>query len=370
MDVISALSQASVSLRYRKRYIGEYVNIIKKRDLIKSVSLTKQQKKSIDNLWIKNYGKKIPYYWHRLYTSYTGVFDVNYFPEIYYSTILERYYDDEPVAKALEDKAQLDVFLLGEKGENVTVETIISNTSGHFYDGHHNLIHSDQVIEHLKDVGKVVIKPTRDTDSGRGIEILHIKNDININTNESLQSILGRFDSDYVVQRFIKTHESIRAIYPDSVNTIRIVTYICDDKINHFPLAMRIGSNGSNVDNIHSGGIVIGMDDNGVLKRYAFSEYGLKFEKHPQTGVEFNGYQISSIREAIDLVENLHKRIPRLTFISWDVTVLENGKPVVLEMNTRNQSIWFPQMVNGQSAFGIHTEQMIKMCNRSQQHGI
>jgi len=365
MSIISVLNKASINLRYKKRYIGEYVNILKKRNLIKKVTLTPQQKRSIDELWTKNYGKRIPYYWHKLYTSYTGVFDVNYFPEIYYSTILERYYDDENVAKALEDKAQLDTFLYSENGERVTVETIVSNTAGRFFDGHHNIIDLDQAVDLLRDKDKVVIKPSRDTDSGRGIEVLEIRGDINIRTNEKLQDILLRYKADFVTQSFIKTHKSIRDLYPDSVNTIRIVTFICDDNaISHFPLAMRIGANGANVDNIHAGGMVIGMDDYGILKQYAFSEYGEKFEKHPQTGILFNGYKISSVDKAIEMVTKLHARIPRLTFISWDVTILENGDPVVLEMNTRNQSIWFPQMVNGESAFGPHTIQMIRMCKR------
>ncbi len=68
--------------------------------------------------------------------------------------------------------------------------------------------------------------------------------------------------------------------------------------------------------------------------------------------------------KAIELVSRLHMRIPRLTFISWDVTILDDGQPVVIEMNTRNQSIWFPQMVNGRSAFGDYTVDMIKKCKR------
>ena len=49
--------------------------------LIETVELTEAQKQEIDRFFLTNLGKKIPYDWHRLYQSFTGVFRVDYFPE-------------------------------------------------------------------------------------------------------------------------------------------------------------------------------------------------------------------------------------------------------------------------------------------------
>ena len=343
------------SLAYKKRFVGEYVNLYKKRKLIQSVVLTSEQRREIDQLWERSYGKKIPYHWHRLYTYYTGTFDVNYFPEIFYSTILERLYNDSHVALCAEDKSQLDL-LLRQPGmaTSSTIPLIASNVQGKYYDSDHRMINEDEFVSILHNVGK----------SGRGVRVLEIKNGIDVKTEEEISDILNSYREDYLVQSFLKTHESVKLLNSSSVNTIRIVTYICENHIFHAPLAMRIGTGNAEVDNIHAGGLVIGLSDDGVLNEYAFSEYGQKLYKHPTSDITFKGYRIPNVGMAISLVEQSHLLIPRLTFISWDVTILEDGTPVIIEMNTRNQSAWFPQMVNGQSIFGSNTEKMIKMLKK------
>lgn len=57
------------------------INDPRRQILVKKISLTEVEKREIDKLFVTNYGKKIRYDWHRLYQSYTGIFDENYFPE-------------------------------------------------------------------------------------------------------------------------------------------------------------------------------------------------------------------------------------------------------------------------------------------------
>lgn len=56
-----------------------------------STKLSKEQIAEVDNLYVDNYGKKIPLCWHESYTAYTGKFDKNYFPELLYIPKFERY---------------------------------------------------------------------------------------------------------------------------------------------------------------------------------------------------------------------------------------------------------------------------------------
>lgn len=56
----------------------------------------------------------------------------------------------------------------------------------------------------------------------------------------------------------------------------------------------------------------------------------------------------------------LHLNAPQLGIISWDLTVDQNGVFVLIEANTRGQSIWFPQMANGMGAFGKNTAEILK----------
>ena len=76
------------------------------------------------------------------------------------------------------------------------------------------------------------------------------------------------------------------------------------------------------------------------------------------------GVQVPGVKAAIELVEKCHLLIPRLTFVSWDVTIGQDSKPVIIEINTRNQAVWLSQMVNGRSFFGNNTEYMIRQLKR------
>ena len=84
--------------------IHEIKNIWKKRSLVKSVTLTAEQKQQIDTFYRENYSHRVPYWWHRLYTSYTGRFDYRYLPEYIYSTRLDLLNNKRYEVKPLEDK--------------------------------------------------------------------------------------------------------------------------------------------------------------------------------------------------------------------------------------------------------------------------
>ena len=350
------------SMAYQKRYIGEYVNLWRKRRLIKTVELTPDQKKRIDQLWKKNYGKRIPLYWHRLYASYTGVVDVNYFPEIFYSTVLERKYNDSYLAMSSENKTQMDLLLrLPSAPQSSVVPMLFYKTCGAYFNGSHELITENQAAKILSSMdGRCVIKASMDTDSGRDVKVLDMLDGIDKKSGLSTKEILELYEGEFLVQPFLEVHEVLKKINPSSVSTMRIVTYLLKGKVYHAPLALRIGAVGSDVDNIHAGGMGVGLDDDGFLNEVAFSEFGEKIYTHPGSGVTFKGIRIPGVRESIELVEKCHLLIPRLTFVSWDVTIRKDGNPVIIEINTRNQAVWLSQMVNGKSFFGENTEFMIR----------
>lgn len=77
-----------------------------------------------------------------------------------------------------------------------------------------------------------------------------------------------------------------------SVNTFRIITYYCNNKVHVSPIALRLGRSNADRDNIHYGGICVGVDLDGKLKPTAFSEYGDTFNEHPDTHIKFEKYVV------------------------------------------------------------------------------
>ena len=102
-----------------------------------------------------------------------------------------------------------------------------------------------------------------------------------------------------VVQECIAQNEQLNKLYPDAVNTFRVITYIWNGKIYHVPLALRIGQGGSFLDNAHAGGMFIGVSDEGELGNIAFTESGLHFEEHPDTNIKFDAFKCTTIRNYI-----------------------------------------------------------------------
>lgn len=80
-----------------------------------TVTLTREQEEQIDRLYVENYGKKIPYTWHRHFTAFTGRFDPQYLPESLYIPEFEHYMNlEREYTKVFADKNLLP--LLAERG--------------------------------------------------------------------------------------------------------------------------------------------------------------------------------------------------------------------------------------------------------------
>lgn len=340
---------ASLSKHLKTR--NEIKNINRKKNLYESIVLSSEQEKEIQNLFLKSYGKTISTKWHRLYTSYTGVFCANYFPEILFSTELEPITNPDKTAMFLGDKNWLPI-LFG--GLNVHIpETYLCCINGIIFDKDRNPITKEKAVAILGFYKEFVIKKSIDTSSGRDVLIVH-------NHAGNSMDYLSKFGNNYVVQETIKQSKELSLLNPTSINTFRVMTYFCDGEIFVCPVALRMGRAHADRDNIHYGGISIGVNSDGTLKETAFSEYGDRFLTHPDTGITFKGYLIPEAGEMLrETAKKLHCNVPYLGILSWDLTIDENGHISLIEVNTIGQSAWFPQMVNGEPLFGNNTGKML-----------
>ncbi|MBQ8320046.1 MAG: hypothetical protein IJX81_04115 [Clostridia bacterium] len=333
----------------------------------KKVKLTKEQKRSIDKFYKQNYGKKIPYTYHRLFTGFTGNFDEKYIPEMLYAPYLERFLTDSAYGNVFTNKNTLAVFARGldvKMPQNI----VVGNKNG-YYDKDFNRITLSKAEELLQNVGKVFMKKTTESCGGSGCSVANFVDGIDLNTNLSVSETLVALGSDFSVQEFIVCHESIRRIYPHSVNTFRVITYILEGEVYHCPIIMRIGLGGSFIDNASAGGIFIAVDDNGTLHKSAFTEYRKEFTVHPDTNIVFEGQKIEYLDKVINLAKRLQYAIPQVGVVNWDFTINGEGEPILIEANMKNDvqagSIWLPQMAHGKGAFGDNTAKILQYIRRA-----
>lgn len=330
----------------------------RRKQIYKSVRLTKEQEKEVQSFYKKHYGKKIPLIWHRHILAMTGVFDKTVIPEYIMVPEIEHYLNMWPdYCEALSDK---NLFQKTLGVHTKMPELVLSCEKGFLKNSNNEWISSNQAIEILSSSGDLFIKPSIDTNSGIGCSIINVKNGVDTYSKESIEKLLKQYNGDFIVQRVVKCSDSIRKLYPNSVNTFRVTTYRWKDKIYYFPITMRLGMGGSNIDNAHAGGICVGIKDDGKLLKVAKTEFKKEYLQHPDTNVIFEDYQVLNFKRVIEDAKRMHTLIPQIGIIWWDYTIDENEDPVLIEANFFRGSNWSQQICHGTGVFEENTEEVLE----------
>lgn len=357
--VLHGLDSLPVKAETLKTTIAEDIAIARKRKLYEKVQWSEEQQREFDEYWLDVYGKKIPNWWHKLYQRASGTFAVDYIPEKLYTTVIEPFYNDWVYAQVLQDKTFVDI--LARDAACVVPKTIVMRVAGTYYDGLRNPIERHAAEKLLVTTEKAVLKPTHNSSSGNGIIFWKLRDSGNPIADARL--LFDETHGDFLVQDTIVQHRAFAAYNESSINTIRITTFVADGAVRHMPIAFRIGREGKRVDNIHAGGIGVGLRDDGSLLSNAYDlGYGDRvktIDRHPDSGVVFGGNSLPGIDGIVNASREMHGRYTRVGIISWDFTVNEECEPVLIEANTLGQGIWFPQMIHGKGVFGEHTKTML-----------
>ena len=145
--------------------------------------------------------------------------------------------------------------------------------------------------------------------------------------------------SGYLFQDVVKQHPELNKLNPSCLNTIRFDTYIDPDgEIDVISGYIRMSFRNSHVDNICSGGMMVGLNiHTGKLKKEGYSnikDTGVKiFTEHPVTKTVFENFTIPYFSEAKELVKKAAGLMPDLRLVGWDVGIGESG-PVLIEGNS------------------------------------
>ncbi len=138
----------------------------------------------------------------------------------------------------------------------------------------------------------------------------------------------------FLFQEVPEQQRDIAMIYPYSLNTMRIDTYL--DSCGNISLMtglMRFGTGGRVVDNISTGGIFVPVDmETGRLKQKAFQllEHGGNiYVSHPDTGFVFEGFEVPFFQEVQEMLVALVRMLPDI-LLGWDVALTSEG-PVIIE---------------------------------------
>jgi hypothetical protein len=153
---------------------------------------------------------------------------------------------------------------------------------------------------------------------------------------ETPREIGRRITSPCIIQPVIEQHAAIARVHPQSLNTLRIITFRSGSNMDVFLVYLRMAAGGNIVDNNISSRALARVDTQSG--RVAEIGYVMELSEvktarsHPDTGVRFEEIDIPDFDECLRLAKAAHAWMPGLQSIGWDVALTPNG-PLLLEGN-------------------------------------
>ena len=175
----------------------------------------------------------------------------------------------------------------------------------------------------VRKLGKVIVKPAADG-CGSGIFLYGYKDEDSL--KQKFEEMMQN-GSSYIVEELIKQDSRMGVWSESSVNTLRINTFKNKKGVFNHICFIRTGRNGAFVDNAGQGGIFAIIDDKtGKICSDGQNEHLSVFERHPDSGIVYKGWQIPEWEEVLSLAKEIHAKVfPKHPYIGWDFALSDNG---------------------------------------------
>lgn len=212
------------------------------------------------------------------------------------------------------------------------------------------------------DLDKVVIKPCRHS-YGRGLLVPFIREgriEVNNSTFDSVEQLANyMFElpelTSWIIQDRIQSHSALSDFSGTKhLQTIRIYTHVDKyGKIFIVDAFLKVIGGDAAIDNFQHGSlgnfiapidIETGQLESAITRSPDMRWY--RFDVHPRTKREFQGFIIPLWEHAKELVINSAEYFKPIRSLGWDVAITEDG-PMVIEANMRwDPPNWNPETIS------------------------
>jgi hypothetical protein len=273
--------------------------------------------------------------WLYVYSHFTGQFKEGWIPDNFYGKVvipkIQGAYGKVSMLKPMTNR-------LFEKNISPDLGYYINGT---WFDTNYKQISEANILKIFftdTDTDKVIVKLDT-TYQGKGIHVL-TKSEF----NSSKLNKLG----DFVIQKFIKQHEFFNSYTSNSVATIRLTTVVeINGDISLRAAYLRLGRSGdTHVQSVNHIRIPIEMID-GKLYDLGYLPNWHQIKNYPNSKTTFSEKEIPNFENCVNLVLELHKKMPMVKAIGWDVIIDNNNQPIVMEWNGYSNDIKFSEATQG-----------------------
>jgi hypothetical protein len=187
---------------------------------------------------------------------------------------------------------------------------------------------SNILDEFISNQGIVFAKPDRG-EQGKGV--MKIRKGDNDAIDELKRDCKK---APYVVEGVIEQIPEIAVMNPSSVNTVRAFTLLKrNGETQILAIELRVGREGSHVDNWGAGGICYNFDlETGICVDYGRDKKNNPYVYNPDSNVQMIGFRLPDFDNLKKTIVELSQLVPQARFVGWDIAITPYGYELV-EMN-------------------------------------
>lgn len=271
--------------------------------------------------------------WLYVYSAINRSFKKGWIPDNYYGKIvvpnINGQYKDLSELKSLSN----------ELIKSPIIPDVLRIMNRRFFDNEMNELDINEVKDYLFNISNKVVFKLDNSIRGRGIWIFERQNFDAKKTQK-----LG----NGVFQRFITQHAFFEKFSPGIVITLRLTTVSNrKSEISVRAAYLRVGrANDSHLKATSNIRIAIDLKTGALHTKGYFPDWSTT-DRHPDTNENFSVNYIPNFNEAIEAVKRLHKRIPYIMSIGWDVVIDKQDNIYVMEWNADHNDIKFSEALTG-----------------------
>lgn len=188
-----------------------------------------------------------------------------------------------------------------------------------------------------------ILKPSVDSSRGMGVMKFNLSGggDFSKDVELTKDYLLG-FSNDFCLQETVEQHSFMKNLCCTSINTIRLCVYrsVVTEKSVVTASIIRIGKEGSFVDNAHAGGMFIGVDiKTGELGKFVCDQYGNK--KSIWNDIDFGakGYVVPNWDKILNFAQDISSRVLHHRILQLDIYLKEDGVPGLIEYKYKKHKL-------------------------------
>ncbi len=271
--------------------------------------------------------------WLYVYTALSGEFKEGWIPDNYYGAVVVQKIQGR--YGRLANLKPLNTFFF----QSDAFPDVLSYVNGIFFDREHRLVPTESVQATLFAHHERVVFKLEDSMRGRGIHVFD-RDSFSVQRVKRLGN--GLFQS------FIQQHGVFLQFAKDAVATLRITTVCKDDgEISVRGCCLRLGT-GNDTHVQSQSEIKVAIDlESGAFSQVGYTPEWLETRVHPASQVEFFGNVIPAFKKCIQTVTDMHKNVPYVRCIGWDVAVDTEEKVRLMEWNGDKNGIKFHEATQG-----------------------